>query len=136
MRPLHALLTTTLVLASCNSVPGGGPSSDASDALARVVDLEWEDRLREDAREERADGEAAGLRQVGAADHARRAEKAAEFLAHRPVPLAHYKRAMLEEGRAVFDSQRRSQGFVQFMRTRSQPQLDDEVFDRLLAVAC
>ena len=81
MRPLHALLTTTLVLASCNSVPGGGPSSDASDALARVVDLEWEDRLREDAREERADGEAAGLRQVGAADHARRAEKAAEFLA-------------------------------------------------------
>jgi len=57
------------------------------------------------------------------------------FLANRPVALRGGRRVNLDEGLALFDSQRRSDGFRRFMQGRAQGAPDPEVLDRLAQMA-
>ena len=60
---------------------------------------------------------------------------AAAFLANRPVVIRGY-RGMLDAGRAVFDSERRSPAFVGFMRRRrAEAPLPEAVVERLVRAA-
>ena len=57
------------------------------------------------------------------------------FLSQRPVALRGGKRVHLDEGRAVTDSQRRTPGFVRFMRGRAHGPPDADLLQRLGALA-
>ena len=67
------------------------------------------------------------------ADHG--ASEARRFLALRPVVLPAGRRARLDEGRALYDSSRRSPEFRDFMVERTRRVEDAELVARLLAVA-
>ncbi len=60
---------------------------------------------------------------------------AAGWMESRPVHLAGFRRFKLEDGRAIYDSGRRSEGFVRFMRERTREPLDAETLTRLIDVA-
>lgn len=62
-------------------------------------------------------------------------EAARRYLAERPVSIGGGRRDRLDEGRALFDSSRRSNDFVEFMRGRTQGPLGDEVTTRLCSLA-
>jgi len=60
---------------------------------------------------------------------------AAEWLAARPVSLAGFARVKLKGGLALYDSNRRSSGFLNFMRSRAAAPLEATVVARLAEVA-
>jgi ATP-dependent DNA helicase RecQ len=62
-------------------------------------------------------------------------EAARRYLAERPVSIAGGLRERLDEGRALFDSSRRSEEFVSFMRGRTQGPLSTDATARLCALA-
>jgi ATP-dependent DNA helicase RecQ len=53
------------------------------------------------------------------------------WLQGRPVDLAGFQRLKLEDGRAVYDSQHRAEGFLAFMRGRTNPELPALLRDAL-----